>query len=300
MGEKITIVIPLDPAKTLDPVRDLNVDPDEADVLVIPGENPSRNRNAGVARAATPFVAFVNAHSRLPDHWARIVRDFFRDHPDVDIVGGPQLTAPDEPPFARATGYAAASVFGAAAVRARYAAAELDLDADETSLTSANLACRRAVFDRVRFDETLYPGEDPRFIADAKQAGFRAACYPAMANFNRRRATPGALARQMFHYGRVRPRKESFGETLKRPYFFAPSLFLLYLLGLGPLAAWSPLFLAPLALYALLDTLAAVGVGLRHRSAADIPRLAFIFPLIHLSYGAGFLLGLLTRPARRA
>ena len=44
----------------------------------------------------------------------------------------------------------------------------LNLNADEKSITSANLICKKEVFKKIEFNSKLYPGEDPRFIEDAK------------------------------------------------------------------------------------------------------------------------------------
>ncbi|MCU0642377.1 MAG: glycosyltransferase [archaeon] len=290
--KQITIVIPLDPAKEIDPYKELNIKKEQAEVIIIKGKNPSKNRNIGIKKAKTPIVAFINAHSVLSDNWVEEILSFFSEHKEIDIVGGPQHNYSGDPFFARASGYAMGSIFGAGGVAKRYELKRLNLNADETSITSANLACRREVFKRVVFDETIYPGEDPKFIADAKKAGFRVASSPKIINFNKRRANLSGLARQVFNYGRTRPRKESFFDTLKHPFFLVPSAFIAYLLLLLPLYLIHSLFLAPLALYLILNILFSLLLGVKNKNLLSIFILPLIFTTIHISYGLGFIVGM--------
>jgi GT2 family glycosyltransferase len=258
-------------------------------VLVESGKNPSTNRNRGAARADTPFIAFTNAHTVLREDWAEQAEQFFQRHPQVDIVGGPQLNYAGDPYFARLSGDALSSPFCTGGMSRRYQASELDLDADESSLTSANLVCQRRVFERVQFDETLYPGEDPKFVTDAKQAGFKLAYSPELIVFNRRRATLRTLARQIANYGAARVQKETPGELLRHPEFFVPSGLLLYVLLLPLLLLWHSGWLVPLGLYGVLAVFFAVRSAARWRRWEYALALPPLFLWIHLAYGAGFL-----------
>jgi hypothetical protein len=290
----ITIVVPLAPSLEVTKYS-LNV-PKEVKLITVRGLNPSENRNKGIKKAKTPLVAFINGHTIISDDWKKNVELFFKEHPEVDIVGGPQHTWAEDNGFARASGYAMSSLFGAGGVRGRYSGTKVIFDADETHLTSANLICRKKVFDKIKFDETLYPGEDPKFISDAKKAGFKIAYSPDIIVYNRRRETPASLMKQVYEYGKTRPRKEYLTETItKHPFFIIPSLFVLYLVFL-PLFllinvlifqnAYAILILSPLILYLILNFFFSVGN----------PLLFAIFPIIHVSYGIGFLYGTLNNP----
>ena len=72
-------------------------------------------------------------------------KEFFEKHKEVDIVGGPQLTPLDEKGFAKISGYALSSKFGAWKLSSRYSITEEKLDVDETALTSANLFCKSLI-----------------------------------------------------------------------------------------------------------------------------------------------------------
>jgi succinoglycan biosynthesis protein ExoA len=178
-------------------------------------------------------------------------------------------------------------------------------------ITSANLICRKKVLEKVKFDPKLFPGEDPKFISDAKKAGFRVAYNPDLIIYHRRRPDVKSLFKQIFNYGKVRPLKEKFSETLKMPFFLIPSLFLLYLaivlvtllvlitkkmigfqnLNLG-IYFW--IFL-PLFLYIFLALCFALYDSTKNKDYKAILFLPFIYPIIHVSYGAGMIYGYLKK-----
>lgn len=292
--KEISIIIPTIPEKRFNPYKDLNIKK-KIKVQVIKGKNPSKNRNIGIKNAKTEFVAFINAHTILSNNWDLEVEKFFQKYPKIDIVGGPQLTPSDESLFAKSSGYALGSIFGSAGIRKRYRPLKLSLDADETMLTSANLICRKRIFKKVIFDENLYPGEDPKFISDAKKAGFSLAYSPKIMVYNKRRTTLPDLAEQIFNYGKVRPYKENFRETLKKPFFLVPPLFLAYIVTLPLTILIHKLFLAPIFLYVVINALFSLYGGIKNKNFPAIFLLFIIFPLIHISYGAGFLYGISTK-----
>lgn len=289
---KITVIVPVEPGKKIESLKDLSSRDKNVVLIAEEGKNPSENRNRGIKKAKTSLVAFTNAHTILSENWAEKVNEFFLAYPQVSVVGGPQLNYKDEKFFARASGYALSSFFGAAAVSVRYKKKSLDLNADENSISSANLICKRDVLRKVKFDEALYPGEDPKFISDAKKKGFRVAYSPDIVVYNKRREDIFSLAKQIFSYGKTRPLKEDFSESLKKPHFIIPSIFLIYLLVLPTLMLVNPLISIPLGLYIFLLIFFSVYEGIKNKDFASILLLPIIFVIIHLAYGLGFLVGL--------
>jgi len=291
--KKITLVIPAKQGAKLSVLETINKS--DFEIIVETGNNTSRNRNNGIKKAKTEIVAFTNAHTVLNFDWLIQVEKFFKKHPEIDIVGGPQLNYSNEKFFARSSGYALSSLFGASVMSKRYSQGKLSLNADETVVTSANLICRKKVFKRVKFDENIYPGEDPKFISDAKAAGFKIAYTPEIIVYNLRRNSFSELFKQIFNYGRVRPKKENFLETIKRPYFICPTLFLIYLLILPTLSLISKYFLIPGLIYVILSLVFSVYESILNKEFKSVFILPFIFLTIHLSYGLGFLIGLMEK-----
>ena len=105
----------------------------------------SHGRNAGIAHARAPIVAFTDDDVRVAHDWVAAIKRAFDEHPDVDFVGGKVLPRwPTAPPDWLAD--------------ARCAPLALTDHGDEPfvvdrsrplCLVGASLAVRRDVFDRV-------------------------------------------------------------------------------------------------------------------------------------------------------
>lgn len=63
-----------------------------------PRRGVSHGRNAGVARAAGPIIAFTDDDIVVSSGWVDEIRQLFGQRPDVDCVGGPVLPLWSEPP----------------------------------------------------------------------------------------------------------------------------------------------------------------------------------------------------------
>jgi len=312
MVEKFSLVIPVAPERgveILNSIKELDYPKSNFKVIVVKGKNPSENRNKGADNSSGEIIVFLDDDAVLDRSYLKKVEKFFNEHKEIDIVGGIQLTPLNEKGFAKISGYALGSMFGAWKVANRYSGKKIILNADETMITSANLICKRKVLEKVKFDPGLFPGEDPKFISDAKKAGFKVAYNPDLIIYHRRRPDIKGLFKQIFNYGRVRPLKEKLSETLKMPFFLIPSLFLVYLiiifitllilitekligiknLNLGILL----LIFFPLILYILLALSFALYDSIKNKDYKALLFLPFIYPIIHISYGAGFIDGII-------
>lgn len=295
MKPKITAVIPLGEKMDAEVLDTIKAQDEKINFIIERGPNPSINRNRGVKKSKTEIIAFVNGHALLPQDWSRNIRIFFEKYKNIDIVGGPQLTPKNSGHFEKISGYALGSMFGSGGVSSRYSGKRLLLNADETNLSSANFACKKHIFNKIKFDETLYPGEDPKFISDAKKNGFKIAYYPEIIAFNKRRTNLEEFIIQNFKFGMVRPKKETFTETLKRPFFIIPGLFLIYLILLTPLSFISNLFFIPAIVYLISNIFFSAYESVKNQDLKSIFLLPIIFLAIHLSYGAGFIYGVLKK-----
>lgn len=306
---KFSLVIAVAPernAEVISSLNKVNYPLNKTEIIIEKGKNPSDNRNKGFNRSRGEIIGFIDDDGAVEKDVLKNAEQFFLEHPEVDIVGGVQKTPLDEKGFAKISGYAFECIFGAWKMCNRYNCNIEVLNADETSITSAILFCRRKVLEKVSFDPKLFPGEDPKFISDAKKAGFKVALSPRLILYHRRRSSIKSLSKQIFNYGKVRPLKEDLRDTIRMPFFFVPSLFILYLLSLILIIIillikqYSfisiidlivfQIIAIPFLLYILLSLSFSLYFCLRKKDIS-----AFILPvlflIIHLSYGTGMIYG---------
>lgn len=285
----LAIIIPLAINKKVEGLHEIRKQ--TIDFIPIYGNNTSQNRNIGVKKATTKYVAFINGHTILSHDWLNNIELFFQKYPEVDIVGGPQLTRDEDPFFGRTSGIALSSFFGTASLRNRYMQGKENLNANENMLTSANLICKKSVFHQISYDENLYPGEDLKFIIDAKKANFIIAYSPKIVTYNKRRSNLWALAKQIFNYGQTRLKAVKFRTTLKNPVIILPSLFILYTLVL-PFVYKNNIWASiPFLTYVTLLLFFSFYETLKRKRLKSFFLLICVFLGIHVSYGLGFIFG---------
>ncbi|VVB83538.1 Glycosyltransferase AglI [uncultured archaeon] len=302
---KFSLIIPVAPyrnAEILESINKLDFPKKEYEIIVENGTNASENRNRGFEKSRGKILVFLDDDGIINNDLLNNAEKFFKEHPEIDIVGGPQLTPLDEKGFAKISGYALSSKFGGWNTSNRYEKKKLNLNADETYLTTAIMFCRREVMDKIKFDTNLWPGEDPKFIRESKNAGFKVAYSPDLIIYHRRRPTIKALIKQIFNYGRVGPLGEKFSETLKKPFFLIPSLFAMYLLFILELTLFginNIILSFPLILYGILGLLFSIYESMKNQDINGIFLLPFIFLTIHLSYGIGRIWGHLEKTLKK-
>lgn len=305
--------------KCLDSLAEQDYPSDLLEILVVDGRSTDRSReivsavrqrmpylrlldnekqispaafNIGIKEARGEIVTIIGAHSYLAsDYVSRCVEYLAKT--GADCVGGPIETI-GETDTARAIALAMSSPFGVGDALFRYSDREQYVD------TLAFGAYRRDVFERVGlFDEELVGSEDDEFNYRLRSQGGRLFLTPAIKSFYYGRSSFGALCRQYFFYGRgkVRVMRRHPGQVRLR--HFIPAIFVLCLLVSGALALISPwfalLFAVIVVCYVLASLLAAINIA-REKRLRYLPLLPAAFACLHLSYGAGFLWGVVRYP----
>jgi glycosyltransferase involved in cell wall biosynthesis len=113
-------------------------------------------RNAGIAVALAPIIAFTDDDVRVAPTWIAEIRRAFKEHPEVDCVGGRILPRwPREP-----AGWLTREHWVGPLALQDYGPSPFHGSAERPLfLATANAAFRRSVFDRIG-------GFDPAFSAD--------------------------------------------------------------------------------------------------------------------------------------
>jgi glycosyltransferase involved in cell wall biosynthesis len=245
--------------------------------------------NVGLGRARGEIIVRVDGHCEIaPDYVRRCVAHLLAD--GVQAVGGPIETV-GETPEAQAIALAMSSWFGVGG-----SAFRTIQDRPLLVETVAFPAYRRATLDRLGpFDEELVRNQDDEYNYRLLKAGGRILLSPDVRSRYYSRSSLRSLWRQYYQYGFWKVRVMQKHPRQMRWRQFIPPVFVATLLGSSLLAIlFRPLGrLAALALafYAVADLAASLSLGRAH-GLGHVPRLLIIHPILHLSYGLGFLAGL--------
>lgn len=257
-------------------------------------DNPRRivpiSMNTGIREARGRYLIRMDAHCIYPkDYFSRLVR-FLDEHPEADNVGGVCRTVPlNERAEARAIAIALSSTFG-------MGNSEFRVGADRVKeVDTVPFGCyRREVFDKIGcYDEELVRNQDNELNSRLKIHGGHIYLLPDLIIDYYARDKVTKCSRMFYQYGLFNPLVDhKLGQftSLRR---MVPLFFVLYLVGLVLLAALYPSaalwFAIPLCLYLLLDF--AFSVKYLSRPAVT-GWLLLLYPVIHVSYGVGYLDGI--------
>jgi len=293
----ITAVIPVRPTETasgaLGSLLEVGYPSEKVEVLVVRGTQPSKQRNLGIRSARGDVLYFLDNDSAVSPDLFEIAAGHL-EAPDVIGVAGPNVSQESDSTVARAVDGVFCSVFGTGGIRARYSSVGSARVASEHDVIFCNLAIRKSLLDKVGgLNENLYPNEEnelyERLVASSAEAHF---IYDPAAVVTRPRSeSVAAHLRQILFYGVGRMKQTFYRPNVLCLVHMIPAFFLLYL----AIVPWLgiPLLLAPLVLYgAMLVVFSAKG-GLGAGSAGVSAVLLLLFPLTHLAYGAGLIIGFL-------
>lgn len=145
-------------------------------------------------------------------------------------------------------------------------------------------------------DEELVRGQDCEFNHRLRKRGARLLFVPELRTRYFSRASLRTLAQQYFGYGFWKPRIMQKHPRQMRPRHFVPAAFVLALLLTTSAALFTPLGQA--ALVAVTGSYFVANLGASFLSARKgnwrlLPLLPLAFAILHVSYGFGFLCGLI-------
>ena len=251
-------------------------------------ENPRRLQapamNAMLAVARGEVIVRMDVHARYaPDYVRQCVAVL--DETGADNVGGAQRAVP-ETWFQRALCAALDSPLGVGG--ARYRNANMEGFVDTVFLG----AFRRRVLDTVGgYDGNAVTNEDAELNQRIRRAGGKVFLSRRIVVHYVPRSSFQDLARQYFRYGRGCARSFLKNKSFPTPRPAIP--FLMVVGGLTLLVVPRLRRFAPLAfgLYGAAALVEAVRVS-RRRGLALAPVVAAIFPVLHVSHGVGFAVGL--------
>lgn len=262
-----------------------------------PGKIVPSGINIALRQAKGEIIIRVDGHTLIaPDYVRQCVEVLQRTK--ADNVGG-RMNAIGTSTFGKAVALATSTPFGIGGGRFHFSEKEEWVD------TVYMGAWPRQVFEKIGlFDEELVRDQDDEFNYRLRAAGGKILLSPDIQSEYTVRSTPRALWRQYFQYGfwKVRvlqkhPRQMSLRQFI--PPLFVLALLFSIILAFIPFPNFilHPASFIPLS-YLLANLAASVLTISRAQKNNQFPftiyhlLLPFTFAILHLSYGSGFLLGL--------
>jgi len=252
------------------------------------GKTPSA-LNAAIGATTSEVVVRVDGHALIPSDYIRIGVETL-NRSGADNVGG-IMAASGLTSMQKAIAAAMTSKFGVGG-------AAFHVGGAEGEALTVYLGCfRRTALERVGgYDESMVRAQDWEMNHRIRETGGKVWFTPEMVVTYRPRSSLRELARQYFGYGTWRREvARRYRETISLRYLAAPVLVIGLLLGsllilVGGLASLKLLVwigLIPLVAYLL----GVVGASVISRAGTSGLLLPVVFPVMHISWGLGFLLG---------
>jgi len=263
-------------------------------VLENPDEIVPTGINIALRQGKGDIIIRVDGHTIIaPDYVRQCVEALERTK--ADNVGG-KMNAKGTNIFGKVVALATSTPFGIGGGHFHYS------DEEEWVDTTYMGAWPRRVFEKIGlFDEELVRDQDDEFNYRLRGAGGKILLSPKIKSEYTVRSSPKALWRQYYQYGywKIRvlqkhPRQMSLRQFV--PPAFVLSLFISVLITLfstlySPFSIIHPLSLVIPLLYLFANLSASLYIASKY-GWKYTPLLPFVFSILHISYGMGFLAGL--------
>lgn len=255
--------------------------PDQIFLLDNPDKYVPYALNKGLEMAKGEIIVRLDAHTEYAsDYFLKILETF--KETGADIVGGP-MRAVGKTPFQRAVAHATSAIFGVG--DSHFHNEDYEGWVDSVYLG----AWKTEIFSEVgNFDTRMVRNQDDEFHYRARSKGKKIYLSPKIKSEYFPRSNYRTLFKQYFQYGYYKPLVLKKVRSEIKLRHLVPAGFFLYLLTL-PVSFWFPVILIPMVLYISLS----LYFGFRMNGTLGEKLLASsIFLVLHISYGAGFILGL--------
>jgi GT2 family glycosyltransferase len=260
--------------------------------------SPAVKRDMGAERSKGEFLAFIDDDAYPDKDWLKLAEQELAQT-KAEAVCGPAITPTNNSLSQKASGLFFETLVGGGGMSYRYKPAKKSFYVDDYPTVNL-IVSKKAFFGAGGFDNEFWPGEDTKFCLDFVKKGYRIWYSNKLIVWHHRRKLFVPHLKQVGSYGKHRGYfARKFPETSFRLTYFIPSAFLAGNIGLAVLSVFNILFLKIwLLLLAIYFTISAVDIFARTKNIA-IGSLAIITVyLTHLTYGAMFAKGMLSKEFR--
>jgi succinoglycan biosynthesis protein ExoA len=246
-----------------------------------PEKYVSNGFNKAFSLSKGKYVALMGAHTKYPDDYLKIGLAALESN-EADAVGGP-LQHISNTEKGEVIAACMSSSFGVGNTEFRTSKKRMYVDSAPFAIY------KKDIFDQIGlFDTQLVRNQDDEFHYRINAAGYRILMIPEMETEYVVRDSFKKLFSQYFQYGSYKPLVLKKVKSSIRLRHIIPSLFVLYLFTL-PLCYWAPVWVIPLVLYIIFGFYFS---GKLLKNPLQRLQAIYVFSLLHISYGLGFLFGL--------
>ncbi len=249
--------------------------------------------NCAVLHAGGEIIIRVDAHASIPKDFVSCNVKHIRQGEFI-CGGGRPCRAEKASPWQETLLAAEESLFGSSVAKYRRR------QAHKQYVSSVfHAAYRREIFAKVGgFNENLGRTEDNEIHYRMRCSGFKIACCPDIVSYQNVRATFRKMLGQKYANGFWIGLTLGVCPQCLSCFHFAPFLLVCALLVFGVLSCFGivlPL-IAVSSVYLLFDLLVTITAFLGRKTGWQFFLLPFMFPLLHIAYGAGTLFGICKMP----
>jgi glycosyltransferase involved in cell wall biosynthesis len=254
--------------------------------------------NLGIAEASGEVIIRMDAHNEYPPNYISALVDWL-EKTGADNVGGAWVTRPaNGSTTARAIASALTHRFGVG--NAQYRLGEVT---SPRRVDTVPFGCfRKELFARIGlFDEELIRNQDDEFNCRLLKAGGSIMLVPGVVSYYYARSSYRSLARMYYQYGFFKPLVAWKTQRVMTIRQLIPAAFVAALSATALLVPWFPM--AGRVLIAFIGIYLATAVLVSFRSGWGqgwrfMVALCAAFPVLHLSYGVGWIAGALRLATR--
>lgn len=290
---EIIVVDGISDDKTVEIINKLSKQYSNIHLLHNPDKVVPNAMNIGIEKAVGRYIVRMDAHSIYPkDYIVTLINSIQKL--DADNVGGVWVTTPaNDSLIAQAIALSTSHPFGIGNAYYRLNVAEpMEVD-------TVPFGCyKKEVFNKIgNFDTDLIRNQDDELNARLIQSGGKIFLIPSVKIIYFARATFSKMSKMFYQYGYFKPLvniKLRHPATIRQ---FVPLLFVLFLFFGTFLTVFFEqfkyIFFPVLSIYILGNIYASLKIAELKKKYKLVPFLFLSFVLIHISYGYGYLKGIL-------
>ena len=256
----------------------------------IAATTPAKARNIALQNSQSDWICFLDDDVELPSDYINKAKSLIKNHPEVDVLGGPDKESPRASSFEQALSLAIQSPLSMAKTRLRHNEGPKWTEASEAELILCHMWVKRELCLSFPFDDRFFRNEENIFLHQLKREKKGIYYSGDLFCYHRRKSHLWGMSQAVMGSGYYRAKTFKNIPGSFNLLYFVPTIFLFYLLSLVCLGQFL-FYWFPLGLYLLFNL--AFGIKYTTNKKDLLGEVCGLQFSINIFYGIGFLRGLL-------